>query len=289
MPVIIIDDVVERHLAELEQRRRSAGTIYARRRAIARMTAAIDVPLLQATPADLTEWLDELDVIDNTVVHYASHARCFYRWAERKRLIRCNPMDEVIVPVLVRGVPRPIGEQDLMTALAAAPQPVRIWLVLGAWCGLRCKEIALLRRECVLDAADPPVLIITPDATKGLRGRIIPLCSFCVAELHAARLPRAGYLHRRADGRPGPNRPAVISHVANRHLADCGITATMHQLRHRFGTMAYRASKDLRLVQELMGHADPATTALYAAYARDDAARAVEALPVPPMLRAVGE
>lgn len=284
-----MDDFVERHLAELEQRRRTAGTIYARRRAIARMAAAIDVPLLEASPADLTGWLDAIDVIDNTVVHYASHARCFYRWAQRKQLIGANPMDEVIVPVLVRGLPRPVGEHDLMRAIAGAPQPIRIWLVLAGWAGLRCKEIALLRRENVLDTASPPVLLITPDATKGHRGRIVPLCSFCLAELRLAGLPKAGYMFRRADRRPGPNRPAVISHVSAAYLHDCGLDVTIHQFRHRFGTKTYQAKRDLRLTQELMGHADPATTAGYAAYCQADAIDVVEALPVPPMLRAVGE
>jgi integrase len=37
----------------------------------------------------------------------------------------------------------------------------------------------------------------------------------------------------------------------------------MHQLRHRFGTVAYQLSHDLRLVQELLGHASPQTTAGY--------------------------
>lgn len=286
---IAADDVVDRHIAELAQRRRTDGTIYARRRAIARMSAAIGVPLLQVTAADLTEWLDDLDVVDNTIVHYASHARCFYRWAERKRLIGHNPMDEVIVPVLVRGLPRPISEEDLMAAVAGAPQPIRIWLVLAGWEGLRAKEITLLRRENVLDTATPPVLIISPDATKGHRGRIIPLCSFCLSELHAFGMPRAGYLFRRKDGRPGPNRPAVISHVSAAYLHESGYDATIHRFRHRFGTKTYQVKRDLRLVQELMGHADPATTAGYAAYCQADAVDVVEALPVPARLRAVGE
>jgi site-specific recombinase XerC len=287
MPVS--DDVVDRHLAELAQRRRSEGTIYARRRALARMAAAIGVPLLRAAPDDLTEWLDDLEVIDNTIVHYASHARCFYRWAVRKRLVDVNPMDEVIVPVLVRGLPRPISEEDLMRAIAGAPQPIRIWLVLAGWAGLRCCEIAPLRRENVLDTATPPVLLIAPDATKGRRGRIVPLCSFAVAELHLAGMPRAGYIFRRADGRPGANRPAVISHATAAYLHESGIDATIHQARHRFGTKTYQAKKDLRLVQDLMGHADPATTAGYAAYCQADGIDAVEALPVPARLRAVGE
>lgn len=286
------DDVVREHLAAMRLSRHprySEGTIYARERALARMAALLEVPLLEASTGDLTRWIEGLHVIDNTLVHYASHARCFYDWCVRSGYLDRNPVDDLDVPVLVRGLPRPISEADLMMAIAAAPQPVRIWLILASYCGLRCKEIALLRRESVLDTADPPVLIVTPDATKGRRGRVVPLSSFVVGELHAFGMPRAGYLFRRRDGRPGPNQPAVISHVTARFLHELGIDATAHRGRHRFGSRTYRHSRDLLLVQNLMGHADPATTAGYVEISQADAIAAVEALPVPPVLRVVSE
>lgn len=285
------DDVVGRYLADMRRSRRySDGTIYARQRALARMAALIDVPLAEATSDDLQRWVSGLRVVDNTVVHYASHARCFYGWLVRKRVLDRNPMDDVDVPVLTRGHPRQMADEDLMRAIAAVPQPVRIWLVLACWCGLRCKEIALLRREHVLDTADPPVLIVTPDATKGRRGRVVPMSRFVVGELRAFGMPRAGWMFRRADGRPGPNSPARVSHMIARALHDLGIDATAHRGRHWYGTNAYKASKkDIRLVQELLGHADITTTALYVSVSQADAIEAVEALPVPPMLRAVGE
>ncbi len=154
--------------------------------------------------------------------------------------------------------------------------------MLAGWCGLRAKEIAYLRRENILDTWRPPVLLIAADATKGRRERIVPICKFALAEIRTAgTLAGAGYVFRRADGQAGPNHPAVISHVSNEYLADCGIPATLHQLRHRFGTEAYRLTKDLRRVQEWMGHADPATTALYTEIIQDDDAELLDALPIP--------
>jgi len=284
------DDVVERHLADMRNSRKyRPGTVYARKRALIRMAAVIGKPLPEASPADLQKWASELRVVDNTLVHYASHARSFYSWMVRKRYMDRNPMDDVEVPVLMRGHPRPIADEDLMRAIVTVAQPVRLWLVLACHCGLRCKEIALLRRENVLDTADPPVLIVAPEATKGRRGRVVPMSSFVVAELREFGLPRAGWMFKRADRRPGPNSPAVVSHVTARALHDIGIDATAHQCRHWYGTKMYRQTKDQRLVQELMGHADPATTAIYVEISRTDAVAAVEALPVPPMLKAVGQ
>src|SRR5215469_12771948 len=285
----IAEDVVDRHLAYLRQRGRSAGTIYARRRAIARMSAQIDRPLLQATDEDLARWRAGLRVIDNTAVHYASHARSFFSWCQAVGVIDHNPAEGLLLPPLVRGLPRPISEEDLMIAMAAAPSQIRPWLVLAGWVGLRAKEIAYLRRECVLDGRRPPAILVAHDATKGHRERVVPMTSWVRAELQAAQLAKAGFVFRRLDRRPGPNQPAVVSHRTNRFLADLGVAATLHQLRHRFATEAYRLTRDIRRVQEWLGHRDPATTAIYTHLCQDEGAELLEGLPVPPMLKAVGD
>lgn len=72
-------------------------------------------------------------------------------------------------------------------------------------------------------------------------------------------------------------------------MHDCGFPETLHQLRHRFGTGTYHATRDLRVVQELMGHSSPVTTAGYAAFDNPDAVAAVQALPVPRRLRVVSD
>jgi integrase len=277
----------EHHLGHLRLRGHTPTSIYARKRALARLTAALAVPLLSATAADLADWRASLTVGDQAVVAYVSHVRSFYGWAVKEGLIAENPADALPVPRLARRVPRPVSEQDLMEALAAAPRRIRCWLVLAAWCGLRTKEVALLRVENILVTASPPVLIVAADATKGRTERVVPLSAFVLAELAAARLPASGYAFRRMDGRPGPNEPWRVSQLANKHLHECGVQSTLHALRHRFGTETYRASRDLRAVQELLGHASPSTTAAYAAYDRPLARAAVDALPVPERLRIV--
>lgn len=54
-------------------------------------------------------------------------------------------------------------------------------------------------------------------------------------------------------------------HIFKRHARAAGIRpeARLYSLRHTAGTRAYAASKDLRLVQEMLGHASPNTTAIY--------------------------
>lgn len=304
----------ERHLAYLRLSGGRPTSVYARKRALIRLAAWLEANgeeprtapstsrrgpglpmdradfskgLLDATPADLAAWRASLAVGDRAVVAYAGHVREFYRWCVAEGLITSNPAAGLPLPRLGRSLPRPIGEENLMDALATAPRRIRLMIVLAAWCGLRAREIALLRRECILETLTPPVLLVEAAAVKGGRAeRVVPLSPFLLEEIALAGLPASGWVFRRMDGRPGPNAPWRVSQLCNRHLHRCGITDTLHSLRHRYGTQMYRSSRDLRMVQELLGHSDPATTAGYAAWDRAGAAEAANALPSPARLRA---
>lgn len=281
--------LTEEHLDYLRLSGHTPASIYSRQRALARMAAAIAVPLLSATQADLAAWRASLTTGPEATVAYVSHAKSFYAWALERGLVAANPAAGLPVPRLGRRLPRPIAEDDLMAALAAAPRRIRLMIVLAAWAGLRARELALLRRECIADTISPPVLLVEAAAAKGGRAeRLVPLSPFLLDEIRAARLPLSGYVFRRMDGRPGPNAPWRVSQLCNRHLHNCGVTDTLHSLRHRYGTQVYRASgHDLRLTQELLGHQNPSTTAGYAAYDRRGAAEAAAAIPAPARLRAV--
>jgi len=261
---------------------RAATTVNQRRNALTRLARALPCPVLDAGPAELLTWRAGLTMGTSGVCGDVSHVRQFYSWAVDQGLIVASPAGRLPVPRRGRRLPRPIGEDDLMHALVTAPPRIRVWIVLAAWCGLRAKEIAYLRRECVLLEAQPgPLLLVARDATKGIRERTVPLSLFAVDELRAAQLPLHGWCFLRRDGRPGPNTPAHVSALASAHFRECGVPATLHMLRHRFGTGTYAHGRDLRAVQELLGHASIATTQIYADWDRSAAAAAVAALPVP--------
>jgi integrase len=287
-PAMGLGGTVYQHLEYLRLSGKAPSTVYARHRALIRLQAAMEVPLLEATEADVMRWRAGLAVDSDTVRQYVSHVHQFYVWAVQARLLAVSPAEGLPVPARTRRLPRPISDADLFAAIAAAPERILPWLVLAAWCGLRAKEIALLRRECVLDTARPPLIIIAYDATKGHRERVVPICSYAAAVL-IPLLPASGWTFRRFDGLPGPNSPARVSKLANEYLHGAGILATLHQLRHWFGSNSYKISHDLRAVQDLMGHAKPETTAGYVFLEQSGAAVWLEDLPTPGRLRAVGE
>ena len=150
--------------------------------------------------------------------------------------------------------------------------------------GLRAAEIALIERTDILRGNGQPALLVHG---KGDRERIVPLAPAVQASLDDDSLPMTGRLFRMRNGQPV--NAHYVSALCNRHLHKVGIAATLHQLRHRFGTQAYRASgHDIRQVQELLGHASPSTTAIYTLVDPSAAAPTVAAIDRP-LLRPVQE
>jgi integrase len=274
-----VDPVVAAHLEWLRLRGRAVNTIETRRRVLARTTWLIDRPLTEASAEDLLAWRAGLRFSPRTIANYVSHVSQFYVWAAAQGLVPANPAAGLPVPPRARLLPRPIDEEELMAVLPAAPGRIRIWLVLAGWAGLRAVEIAGLRRENVSERGPAPVILVAWNTTKGPDERLVPMSAFVREELVPV-LPRRGWLFPHHSG-VGPVRPHVVSHQCNRFLHGCGCGATLHQLRHRFATQTYRYRRDLRVVQDLMGHRDPATTAGYAAYSEPAAAAAVASIPVP--------
>ena len=71
---------------------------------------------------------------------------------------------------------------------------------------------------------------------------------------------------------------AQLQRRVNRAIRAAGVDGTFHQLRHRYGTLAYQATRDLVAVGRQMGHGSPVTTAIYAAASDDVADEIAEAV-----------
>lgn len=265
-------------LEYLHLRGKSERTQDAYRRTLRRLSAWLrgrGRTLMTATADDLQDWRKGLTVSPNSVASYGVAVRSFYGWARRKGL-RDDPTLDLYLPSPERGLPRPIAEADLELAIATAPKRVRPWLVLAGYAGLRAHEIAELRRDRILNAGEPPVIMI---GGKGGKWRTAPMSPYVWTELLAAGLPARGWAFQRYDGQPGPNHPGIVSRLSNDHLHSLGLDDTLHSLRHRFGTRALAAAGgNLRVVQELLGHSSPSTTQIYTAFVNQAAWDAVVAI-----------
>lgn len=230
-------------------------------------------PLELAPEQAIEGWWNSLQVGDGTRVTYGAHVSGFYRWLVRQRLRADDPTARLDRPRLRKGLPRPMPDDRLARAIARAPEPIRTWLLLAAFMGLRACEVATLHRDDIRD--DLGVIIVREG--KGGKQRIVPFHPAVTAALE--QWPIRGFLFTRPRG--GHVLPNTVSVRANRYLHRCGISETFHQARHWYATKIYAESLDLRMTQELMGHSSPDTTARYAGWTPGRAAGVVERLRLP--------
>jgi integrase/recombinase XerC len=258
---------IAEHLVWCQRRELRPTYIATTKLTLCRVERALGHPLETATDAELAAWWNALDIGTGRLA-YVAHLANFYKWLIWERLRDDNPTARLVRPKERRRLPRPIPNDRLHKALIEAENPIREWLLLAAFAGMRACEVATLHRDDILG----DVLIVREG--KNAKQRILPLHPDVRAALDANA--ETGWLYPNRSGRPITAN--TVSVKANRYLHRVGVTETFHQLRHWFGTSTYRASKDLRLTQELMGHASPNTTALYAAWSPERAAAVVNSL-----------
>lgn len=283
-PTPLLDEdrrLITGFLKHMERRNLSPGSVRAYQSILSGYVGQLDISgrtLLTATHEDVQTFLASRRLAARARYSYISTVHSFYRWLIREELADRDPTLRVDRPKLPKSLPRPISEPDLRRALAAADTRMTAWLCLVGYQGLRCAEVAGLQKRDLLLDHEPPMLVVS--AGKGQKQRLLPLNPRTHEALIACGLPRRGAVFTRLD-RPGKNlpiRPRAVSDGISKFLRDLGIDATAHQGRHRFGTKFYAATKDLRLTQEMLGHASPQTAAIYVAFAPTDAVDAIRGL-----------
>lgn len=248
------------HLEHLRQRNQRPMSIRARRATVLRAAGWLAHPVAEVTAAELQAWRAGLMRLRPASQYVAVvHVTQFLAWCFLNGHRADNPSYVLVRPKLRKRLPRPMNDDAIGQAMAAAEQPLRAWIALGAFCGLRCMEIASVRREDVIDSGLAPFLRVVG---KGDKERIVPLPAAVLIELRAAGMTSAS----------GPLWPLPVaeieegkrvSRVINAHLLALGIEGTAHMLRHRFGTRLYEVTRDLALVATVMGHSSTETTMGY--------------------------
>jgi integrase/recombinase XerC len=205
-----------------------------------------------------------------TIQRFLSAVRSFGKWAVREGLLEHNPAASLRGPKLGRPLPRGLDVDQASRAMAQPGRDAldlrdRAMLELFYSSGLRLSELTGLDLGSLdLDAGLVRVL------GKGRRERTVPVGRLAREALRAWLALRPGWAApeegalfvSRRGGRLG-NR-AVQSRLALAGLrAGLGERLHPHRLRHAFASHMLESSGDLRAVQELLGHADLATTQIY--------------------------
>jgi len=239
----------------------AASTIRQRRYTIEAFARGHDLTV--ATTQDVEQYLGDARRGPEGRKTVLATLRGFYRWGILHGYLTTDPTSFARGIRVPPGVPKPTPEGILSRALMRSDVQTRFMLTLGAYAGLRRSEIAGLHSDDVTGAG----LRITG---KGGRVRMVPI--------HPNLQPYLGFT---GWAFPSPVRLGLHAgpdYVAS-HVEDAlGGGWTTHSLRHRFATQSYRATHDLRSVQQLLGHTSPTTTARYVLVDEDALAAAVLAV-----------
>ena len=201
--------------------------------------------------------------------------RGFHRFALREGLTSRDPAAEVRPPQPARRLPKAITVAEVGALLAAAatgdtPLSLRdvalLELLYGT--GARISEVVGLAVDDVV-RGDGLVRL----AGKGGKQRIVPVGSYAQAALEAYLVRGRPALSAAGRGGPalflnargGPLSRQSAWTVLRAAAERAGLTAKVspHTLRHSFATHLLDGGADVRVVQELLGHASVTTTQIY--------------------------
>jgi integrase/recombinase XerD len=269
------DPEVEGFLALLAARR-SPRTVDAYRRDLARLAEHLGKPVAAASAEELEKYTAGLraeGLSAATIARRTAAARTFYRHQQLIGSRTDNPAAAVVLPRRTRTLPRTLspGEAERLIAAAAgvSPRALRdralVELLYGA--GLRVSEAVGLEKGGV-DLDDRLVRV----TGKGGKERVVPVGRQAVEALRRYLARGRPYLDRRhrpelfLNARGGALTRSGAFLVLRRLAAAAGLEPDRvhpHLLRHSFATHLLEGGADLRSVQEMLGHADLATTELY--------------------------
>lgn len=231
------------------------------------------------TPAQVRGYLIEAqrDLSRRTVHNHFSGLRTFFQWQRQQGVVTANPLAGLTLPKLPKSLPKFLTEAQ-MKALLGGPmklldqeaiEPVTAWrdrlvmeLLYGA--GLRVSELCALNHGDVDESTGVARVL-----GKGRKERLCPI----------GRVALAVWQHYRKTYSPDASREAAVlvndqeRHMSPREvqrlvkrylaLADLPMDLSPHKLRHSYATHLLNHGADLRVVQELLGHASLSTTQIY--------------------------
>ena len=265
-----VDDYLS-HLAV--ERRSSTHTLDAYRRdllALLHWSAGQSRDLLQLGADDLRLFVaseHRRGLSAKSLQRRLSACRSFYGWLLKQGRIAANPAATVRAPKAVRKLPQVLDVDEavqLVELSTDAPLGLRDRALLELFysSGLRLAEVCMLRWDD-LDFAQGLVTVLG----KGSKQRVVPVGSHALKALEAWRASRKEWLTLFVF--PGRNDKPITSRAIQLRLRQLaqrqGVFKRVHPhlLRHSFASHMLESSGDLRAVQELLGHADIATTQIY--------------------------
>ncbi len=260
----MIDDMTARELGPASQR--------AHLRACEKFAGWLGRSPDTATPDDVKQFQQHL-VESGTNVGMRNKTMTGVKYLCRVTLRRPDLVSEIFQLREPKRVPLVLCQTEVKRLLALAPDlRTRTMLSLAYGCGLRASEVVKLR-VCDIDSEQGIIRIVQ---SKNQKDRHVMLPTEILDLLREWWKERPT---RKDSGVPPLERWLFPSRVGRSHVTSRQFTrileeavgaagikkrVTLHTLRHSFATHLLERGTDIRVIQALLGHATPTTTAGYA-------------------------
>jgi integrase/recombinase XerD len=236
-------------------------------------------------PRDLAGHLARLktdrNMASSSIIRHLATIRVFCRWMLARGMITENPAEILERPTRWKRLPGVLSPKQLKSLLEApapppdaAPDDAPLWLRDRAMLellyasGLRASEVGAVSISDL-----HPALGVVRVTGKGNKQRLVPVGKPAQEALRRY-MDRCRPALLRPDGRDQgrlllsrsgrPLERVAVWQIVRRHAQAAGLkNVHPHILRHSFATHLLAGGADLRVVQELLGHSDIATTQIY--------------------------
>ena len=255
---------------------------------------SVTVELLKTvTLSDAYEYLhfvsDSCDNLPKTRARKVSALKSFFHYlSEKSHLIEFNPLTELEVPAVKKSLPKYLTLEQCYALLSNIDGEFRerdyCMTTLLLNCGMRLSELVSI--DCA-DIHENTLKLLG----KGNKERIVYLNDACLSAIEAylpvrSKLAANGkdknalFLTRRGT-RIGARR---VEQIIEAQLAKAGLAQygfSVHKLRHTAATIMYQYGHvDIRILQEILGHANLGTTQIYTHISDDQMEQAVKSTPL---------
>jgi integrase/recombinase XerC len=249
-------EIIDAYIEHLRRAGRTQATLEGRYEILHRLNRELPSGIGQTNTEELSRWLYRDEWSTNTRATYWRAIRSFYTFAANVEdpWIDRDPTERMEPVQTVRGVPRPVTDEQLARILTESPEPIRTWALLAAYQGLRCVEISRLDREHI---TEQNLFVVRGKGDKPRVHDTDPDVWAAVKDLPKGPL---------AVGKDGERlTPFEVSlkaaHHFRRELKMPGVS--MHRLRHWLGVTVQKRYRDIRVTQAVLGHTSLSSTQIY--------------------------
>jgi site-specific recombinase XerD len=203
--------------------------------------------------------IHERKVAWGTYTQALAALRFLYRWV----LQRGEVVQDIRAPRPERRLPVVLSFEEVHRFFAAIPSFKHRTLLMFAYAaGLRISEAASVR-VADIDSQRMVIRVVQGKRKKDRYTILSPLLLKMLRHYWWAARPRDYLFPGR--GKTGVVRSSSVQQACSEARERAGLSkeVTPHTLRHSFATHLLEAGTDLRIIQELLGHASPRTTAIY--------------------------